>query len=165
MRGFTLVELMTTLIVISILAVFASSFSQDFLPRQKIIAKRNELTGFLQQARAEAISRGGIMICATTSECKGFDGSSLYAFNDINNNQRHDANETIVATLTLPQSMHIYRNGWGKQDYLAYDNMGRLHYQNGHFLICDSGLGSTLILNWRGRIRSGSAPQPHQDCP
>ncbi len=62
MRGYTLLELLTALSVAAILAVLYSSITSEFLPKQRLIAKRNELVGFFQLARAEAINRGGVLI-------------------------------------------------------------------------------------------------------
>ncbi|MCG8392412.1 MAG: GspH/FimT family pseudopilin [Pseudomonadales bacterium] len=164
MRGFTLLELITTLIIATILTIFANNITRDYLPKQRIIAKRNELVGFLQLARAGAIQGKGSLICSQKSQCQGFDGGGLIAFIDANKNKKHDDGEKVLGRLTLSNGTTIFRNGWGKQKFLSYDSMGRLHYQNGHFLICNSGYGTTIILNWRGRVRSGSDPAPNEDC-
>ena len=164
MRGYTLLELLTALSVAAILAVLYSSITSEFLPKQRLIAKRNELVGFFQLARAEAITRGGVLICSKTSRCNGFDGGDLVAFHDDNQNKVRDGNEVILASVASTRKMPIFRNGWGKQDFLTYDSMGRLHYQNGHFLICNSGLGLTLVMNWRGRVRQGTGPSVNDQC-
>lgn len=164
MRGYTLLELLVTLVVAAILSVLYSSITSDFLPKQRLIAKRNELAGFFQLARQGAIANGGVLICSQDSHCKGFDGGSLIAFHDENNNKSRDGGEEILATVKATRQTTIYRNGWGKQHFLSYDQMGRLHYQNGHFLICNSGLGITLVMNWRGRVRQGTGPLAHDQC-
>lgn len=159
-----MVELIAAATVFAILAAFATSFTRDFLPKQRLIAKSNELAGFLRMARGEAINLGGILICSESSSCKGFDGGALVAFNDRNHNKKQDDDEPAIARVSASPELRIYRHGWGKQHFLEYDRMGRLHYQNGHFLICHSSYGITLILNWRGRVRRGSGPAPENKC-
>lgn len=162
--GFTLVELMIGIMLFGILAAFATSFTRDVVPKQKLIAKSNELAGFFRFVRGEAALRGGALVCSAGTNCRGFDGSDLIAFIDTNNNKRRDAQEPVITRVSSPSGLNIYRNGWGKQNYLEYDQTGRLHYQNGHFLICHSGYGIRLIMNWRGRVRRGGGPAPEEEC-
>ncbi|MEE2604463.1 MAG: GspH/FimT family protein [Pseudomonadota bacterium] len=163
--GFTLVELVTGLAILAILAAFAATFTQHFVPKQQLIGKRNELVGFFQLARGESLHLGAILVCSESAKCRGFDGGDLIAFRDLNGNRKKDRDERVIARLPATEKLKIFRNGWGKQHYLEYDSMGRLHYQNGHFLLCHSGYGITLIMNWRGRVRTGSGPSPNRNCP
>ncbi len=164
-KGFTLVELATGLTILAILATLATTLTHHFIPKQQLIAKRNELIGFFQLARGEALYHGSVLVCSENANCRGFDGGDLIAFKDTNRNQKKDRHENIIARLSSSQELQIFRNGWGKQHYLEYDSMGRLHYQNGHFLLCHSGYGIKLIMNWRGRVRLGSGPSPNKNCP
>ncbi|WP_313464444.1 MULTISPECIES: GspH/FimT family pseudopilin [Pseudomonas] len=55
--GFTLIELMVTLTVLTILASLAAPMFGDLLQRTKVDAASGELTHLLQYARSEAITR------------------------------------------------------------------------------------------------------------
>lgn len=164
MKGFTLVELLVTVAILSVLLMLSHGFSNNFLPKQRLIAKRNALAGFLQYARAESVSQGGIHVCDKSTACNGFQKGPLVAFHDSNDNHRQDSGEPTLQILETAEGQRIIRNGWGKQDYLYYNAQGALQFQNGHFLICDKNLGTTLVMNWRGRLKTGLPPAPHSQC-
>lgn len=72
--GFTLLELMTTLIVISVLLTVAVPGFFDTIRTNRAAANANELVTALSIARSEAIRRGArITLCATTdgTACNG----------------------------------------------------------------------------------------------
>ncbi len=164
MKGFSLLELLVAITILSFLTLLGHSFSNEVLPKQRLIAKRNALAGFLQYARAESVNRGGIHVCDKSTECHGFEKGPLIIFHDRNHNHLQDGNEPTLETLETSARQRIIRNGWGKQDYLYYNAQGALQFQNGHFLICDNDYGTTLIMNWRGRLKTGLPPAPHPQC-
>lgn len=164
MKGFTLIEMLVAIVILALLAMLSHGFSNDILPKQRLIAKRNALAGFLQYARAESVSRGGIHVCDQSTACNGFEKGPLIIFHDSNHNDRQDNNEPTLQTLGTGKKQRIIRNGWGKQDFLYYNSQGALQFQNGHFLICDNNYGTTLVMNWRGRLKTGLPPAPHSQC-
>ncbi|MDE2593226.1 MAG: GspH/FimT family pseudopilin [Burkholderiales bacterium] len=78
--GFTLIELMVTLAIAAILATMAAPMLSSFLARSQMNAVVNDLTGAIQMARMEAVSRNTcVSICrrATSgaAQCAGDDGA------------------------------------------------------------------------------------------
>lgn len=58
MRGFTLIELMVTLAVVTILATIGVPSFQDMIRSNQVAAQSNELIALMSYARNEAIRRG-----------------------------------------------------------------------------------------------------------
>lgn len=78
--GFTLIEVMVTLAIAAILATMAAPMLSGFLARSQMNAVANDLTGALQMARMEAVSRNTcVSICrrATSgaAQCAGDEGA------------------------------------------------------------------------------------------
>lgn len=78
--GFTLIELMVTLAIAAILATVAAPMLSRFLARSQMNAVANDLTGAIQMARMEAVSRNTcVSVCrrATSgaAQCAGDEGS------------------------------------------------------------------------------------------
>ena len=78
--GFTLIELMVTLAIAAILATMAAPMLGGFLARSQMNAVANDLTGALQMARMEAVSRNTcVSICrrgtSGAAQCAGDDGA------------------------------------------------------------------------------------------
>ncbi|WP_165488660.1 MULTISPECIES: GspH/FimT family pseudopilin [Dyella] len=67
--GYTVVELMLGIIILSILSVIALPNLRDFMRRNAVIAQSNSLLGDLQYARSEAITRRGLVsVCPRASD-------------------------------------------------------------------------------------------------
>lgn len=60
-RGYTLIELMLTIFVLSILTVIAVPNFRDFMRRNNVVSQSNSLLADLQYARSEAITRRGMV--------------------------------------------------------------------------------------------------------
>ncbi|WP_444914810.1 GspH/FimT family pseudopilin [Microbulbifer sp. TRSA007] len=66
--GFTLIELMTTLVVLAVLVGIAVPSFKDMINNSRSVALAEDLAGALNFARSEAVRRGGrVSICASTN--------------------------------------------------------------------------------------------------
>jgi type IV fimbrial biogenesis protein FimT len=73
-RGFTLIELMVTVVVIAVLAAIAAPSLIQFIRSSRLTAAANQFQGDLQLARREAIKRNArVLMCpvgTTAGQCK-----------------------------------------------------------------------------------------------
>ncbi len=73
-RGFTLLELMVTLLIVSILAGIAAPSMSNLISQSRLAAARDSLANAIILARSEAVfSKQPVTICASTnqSSCSG----------------------------------------------------------------------------------------------
>jgi type IV fimbrial biogenesis protein FimT len=78
-KGFTLLELMITLAVVSILMVLAAPSFRDLIRRSKVNSASNALLADLSYARSEAIARGAIVsLCPSSNGATCTSGTTVY---------------------------------------------------------------------------------------
>lgn len=70
-KGFTLIELMTTIAVVSVLAVVVVPGMRNFLQNNRLAAQSNDFITALAVARSEAVMRG-----TPVSVCRSADGAT-----------------------------------------------------------------------------------------
>ncbi len=76
-RGFTLVELMVTVVVLAVLIAIGMPAMNGLINSNRLTAQSNELVGAIQMARSEAIKRN-----APVSMCGSLDGVNCAAAGD-----------------------------------------------------------------------------------
>ena len=102
-NGFTLVELLITIVVISVLLATAVPSFMQFIKNNRVTAQANSLVVSTQMARNEAVKRGaGTTLCAANADMDGCSGSNDWStgwivFSDLN---RDGAINTVTATAT-----------------------------------------------------------------
>jgi type IV fimbrial biogenesis protein FimT len=111
--GFTLVELLITIVVVSILLAAGAPAVKDFIKNNRVTGQVNGHISIIQQARSEALKRGtNMVICASDDQasCTGKDTwtDGWILFSDLNLNDAPDVGtgkcldteDCIVATRT-----------------------------------------------------------------
>ena len=100
-RGFTLVELLITIVVASILIAVAVPAFSSFVQNNRIAAQTNELVTAIATARSEAIKRKqDVTVCNSSdgATCTGSWSQGWILFTDTNSNGTVDAgdNDTVL---------------------------------------------------------------------
>jgi type IV fimbrial biogenesis protein FimT len=102
-RGYTLIELMLTITVLSILLGLAVPSFLDTVRNNRLISQNNEFISSLNFARSEALKRSGsVSVCASTDEasCSGSTDwtTGRIVFTDTNANGTFDGADEILQT-------------------------------------------------------------------
>lgn len=175
-RGFTLVELLVTLVIAGIVATLAVAVPK-LLRHQTITSETNLLVADLALTRSEAIKRGQqVLICMTRDQrqCsnRGSWNQGRLIFIDANRNYRRDPGEAVIRVRqALPEFLSLRFRAWGPGNgrYLSYQPSGFVQ-QNGTFAFCDQQRqsrprGVLIMQSGRNRIAySGSKRNPDL-CP
>ncbi|PVZ70448.1 GspH/FimT family pseudopilin [Pelagibaculum spongiae] len=147
MRGFTLTEIMMTIAVLGILAVWAVPSFRNIILNNSLISYSNELSGSLMFARSEAVTRRkDVTLCASAN------GSTCNAANQWNRgwiifiDENGDGaratapanGETLLHTGDEPDATLTIQGAGFANDYISYDQRGRLKgLDTGSLVICD----------------------------
>jgi type IV fimbrial biogenesis protein FimT len=102
-RGFTVIELMMTIMVLGILLGLAVPSFMETIRNNRLIAHNNEFIGALNIARSEALKRSdSVSICASADQltCTGANdwGTGWILFTDPNANGTFEAPDELLQT-------------------------------------------------------------------
>jgi len=161
-RGFTLLELIITLAVMSILVTVGFPSFSSMLKTNAVNTERDNLFNSLVYARTEAIKRGetitickssDLIICDTTATwTKGW-----IIFEDSNGNGVLLGETIMRVQETLKQEILLsFDNG----DFVTFDGLGKASDTNGTFSFSHSSgetdYDRTITLSTTGRSRKAS---------
>lgn len=170
-RGFTMIELMTTVSVIGILAGIAAPSLNSLIEHQRTSAAINSLTTHMALARVAAITRNRRAVL-----CPSMDGSQCRTdtdwsggwmlFMDDDGNRKPDAGEDVLRVDMTPTSQHLRVISTTGRQQLRYLPDGRSAGTNLTLSICNKAgqLLGAVIVNNMGRPRS-ERPRIEKPCP
>lgn len=162
-RGFTLIELMITVVIVSVLAAMAVPNLRNMIARYQTSTVSDEMAILIATARMEAIRRGGNVVlqkkpagantCATNQEWSC--GVTLWADDDRDGTQ--DANETVIRDLSVPAGVNLRNMSGTSPDRLTFNRWG---LANGigalNFRVTRTGISTadrTVCVTTGGRVR------------
>lgn len=175
MAGFSLVELLTTVVVLGLLAALAGPPLAQWLGDQRLIALNNLLAGDLQRARGEAARmRRAVVLCTRGAAltCSGQaawetgwlvfedpDGDRSCA--DADNDARCDGDNGRLLRVqsALPTGVSLRKTGT-PADRMRFTDTGTAAFFNHRYTFCDSRgavAARGLVLANTGRIRVAGA--------
>ncbi|MGC3982271.1 MAG: GspH/FimT family pseudopilin [Steroidobacteraceae bacterium] len=151
-RGFTIIELMITLALVSVLASIALPSVRTYVLNSRINSTTQDLYRSLQTARSEAIKRqSDVVICATNDPtaaspvCNRFGTPQGWiVFADTNSDWQHAATEALIEVRSFDSSkIALLINNGRRFKYLAtgffaVDGSTASQARSTAVVICDS---------------------------
>lgn len=131
-RGFTLIELMTALLVLAILVGIAIPSFRDFAADSRMSSASSDLVTALNLARSEALRRSSAVHVCSSADLATCAGSFSWTtgwivFADLDNDSVADANE-LLQTWTPLQGGVLMTSSTGR---VIYDSMGMARMTSG----------------------------------
>jgi len=140
-NGFTLIELMVTLVVATILITVAVPGMQSMIESNKVVTAANSISSVMNLARSEAAKRAvNVTACVSNDQasCTGATWNQGWlVWADLNNNASLDAGEIIQVGSALPASTNVTATVAS----IAFDSTGFASAAN-TWKVCDSGSGN-----------------------
>lgn len=124
-KGFTLVELMTVIVILAILTAIAFPSFQSSLRSNRVATTSNELMASLALARSEAIRAGSAGICASENgeECAtSEDWNEGWLVWTDNGNQAKDEGEPVVRHIQAHSKLLVTAS----EGTMIFDARGRI---------------------------------------
>ncbi len=166
--GFTLVEMLTVVAILAILAGVALPALGDLSADAGSRSARHALATAINQARSAAVSRGhSVSICPSRDQQSCSTDSRWHhgwlVFEDPNRDGIRGGDEAVIAlSPSQPQGLAIM--GTGGRPHIRYMPDGSASGTNLTLTVCDrrgEAHAVTLVLSNAGRLRRG-APTPDQ---
>ncbi|PZO64926.1 MAG: pre-pilin like leader sequence [Pseudoxanthomonas suwonensis] len=128
-RGFTLVELMVTVLVLAIAVGLAWPSYQNVIRSNRITSTNNEFITLISYARTESIrnSRGsGLCLSQDGTQCDGGFADGWIVWPDLNANRTKDADEQALRVLQANPAMVFEPVSASSPGSLVFDPRGRI---------------------------------------
>ena len=167
--GFTLIELMVTVAIVSIVVAFGIPAMTEFSKNDRLTTNINTLIGHLSYARSEAVKRSvQVTLCVSNNSgdpapsCTGGnweDGWIVYI--DADGDDSFTAGEEVIRAQQALEGQNTLTPGGGIGNQVIYDYRGFAGVV-GTFLLCDDRSGphgKTVTITNTGRVRAeGESP-------
>jgi len=172
-RGFTLVELIVTMTILTVVLVIAGYSFTGFTQRNRVNATSDDLVRALSLARSEAITRGAAVTACRSANPDVADNPSSPApacttagsgwqtgyivFADTNGNGARDADEELLRTFAVDSSITVSADSAQVADYVTYLASGFLQSGNNGTLTVANSQGSRTLkveISATGRVRT-----------
>ncbi|WP_406664364.1 GspH/FimT family pseudopilin [Gallaecimonas sp. GXIMD1310] len=155
-RGFTLVELMVTLLVAGILVTISYPSLSRFFRDNQLSSQASELQSLLVTARNYALSyQVPVVVCPLSgSSCTSSWGKEITAFADTNGNGQKDGSDETLLTMGATTLTRYF-----SQSSIRYTADGTLASTPGTVELCegsDNTLYNGVVITLSGRSRTAT---------
>ncbi len=162
MRGFTLIELIVSLAVLSIIMAAGVPKFSDMLEEYYADIALYDLRSVFQKSRILALNNSQEVIACPLkgNQCSDDWTLPIAAFNDQNKNLKLDPEELLYFKISNEVNHGVWYKKRVKANYIKFTAQGYAFSSATTFLYCpDSGNNNTakqLVINFQGRIRIDS---------
>lgn len=160
--GFTLVELLITIAIISILSVQASGLFRELQMRMQTRASVSAITNSLSLARTSALTRQmNVTLCgsSTATTCDNQWSNGILVMIDADGNGQPDREVDILGFYQTgtTTAARISWKGFGSGNRVTFGRRGQTSFSNGSFTYCpasqDARYARQVVINRGGRVR------------
>jgi type IV fimbrial biogenesis protein FimT len=166
--GFSLMELLMALLLLSVLFSLAIHPMAAFKARQDLNSFQQDLTRLIRHARHHALlNKTRVSICTTdhTGKCSTLEYGTLTSFIDEKGRRTLEHDTDILMRLDIPSSLKIQWLGMRPRTSLHFSPYGMTFVSNGTFTLCHRGPNAhhlKIVISLQGRMRSTHIPA---QCP
>lgn len=173
-RGFTLIELIVTITVMSIIIAIATPYIFTLLANMEAKRIRFSMTNTLALAKAESfIQRQNVLVCLSDANgrCNKDSNKTLLLFMDKNDNQHFDASiDELLEEQQLNPKYGTLHLRAGQRHYVRFaGDSGRPRGFFGHIKYCPSTVYSKAMyqisFNQSGIVKYKPNSEHPTDCP
>ena len=159
--GFTLVELVVALILVTTLSMVAQQGWQKIIPRYRVKVATADMHALIRKARADALSQGQQLLCDGERGCSRFETTGEIHVGHDRNQDGLLSDTEITEVYRLPKGVTVTWKRF-RGNALKFGHRGIAHFQNGSFYVCSSNSAKRIVMNWIGRPRIEAATL--EDC-
>lgn len=158
LRGFTLVELMITLVIAVILLTIAVPSFITTIQNNRATAQANELVTALNLARSEAAKRGdSVSVCRSSdnASCSGGWSDGWMVFQDVNDDGNFDAGTDTV--LQVWDGLQGNATLTATANFVTFDRLGAANTATTFTLTtpdCTGDQNRTISINATGKVNA-----------
>lgn len=163
-KGFTLIELMVTVVVIGVVAAIAFPNFQNLIRSNRIATAHNELIGLVNLARSDAIrnNQGGAVCGSSTgTSCDGKWAVGMLAFSDSDGDGAFSSGEAVLRHTAFNSALVV---AGPPNALISFDGRGRRRSGTDQDVTlrpqkCDNQpLQSTMTINASGQVTTVKGP-------
>lgn len=154
-KGFTLIELIISLCILSLLALGSINLTVDLIQQQNAKTVQNLLISAVSATRQTAIAyHQPATLCPTHDRktCVNSWGETWMLFYGTDDAGQCGEHSTLLKIFHPKVKGTLVFNAYPNSDYVRFSQLGYTDYQNGTFIYSNKKINWKMIINQSGNI-------------